>query len=51
VVEKIKVGKKFVEFTEKDPIFKITEPIDPKKDDKNCVFCERDMEEFEKKYC
>ena len=51
VLEKVKVGRKFVEYSDKDPIFKITEPIDPQKDDLKCVFCERNMEECEKKYC
>ena len=44
-VEKIKIGRKFVEFRFNDPIFKLTEPVGPKLDDECCVFCERDMKD------
>lgn len=51
VVEKIKVGRKFIDYNDKDPIFKLTAPTEPKKDDENCVFCARNMSEIDKYYC
>ena len=32
-VEKIKIGRKVVEFRVNDPIFKLTEPVSPLKDE------------------
>ena len=45
--QRIKIGRKFVPFKVNDSIFKITEAVQPKKNEKNCVFCERDMTDLE----
>lgn len=43
-VEKIKIGRKLVDFRLNDPIFKVTEPVQAIKDETNCVFCDKKFE-------
>ena len=50
-LDRIKIGRKFIVYRGNDPIFKLTEPVEPKKNETKCVFCERDMTDLEIKNC
>lgn len=50
-LERIKIGRKYIVYRANDPIFKLTEAVNPILDEKKCIFCERDMKEIERQNC